>query len=156
MSFTSRNGTHGARQPRATATTRWFNLRVIERLSHKGGRFMGMDAIVLETIGKKTGVQRLTPVASFPADGEGWVIVAAASGAARNPSWYYNIAADPDAVSVRLAGKSIPVDPVELHGDERVAAWSRVVAKSPRFTQYERTTDRELPVIRLTPKHVGR
>jgi deazaflavin-dependent oxidoreductase (nitroreductase family) len=152
MSFTGRNGTRGGRQPRSTAMTRWFNSRVTRRLSRRGGTFMGMDAVVLETVGKKTGERRLNPVASFPADGEGWIIVASANGAARNPAWYYNIAANPDEVRISYAGKTTPVQPVELHGDERAAAWSRIISISPRFAGYEKTTDRELPVIRLTPK----
>ncbi|GAA1958666.1 nitroreductase family deazaflavin-dependent oxidoreductase [Microbacterium deminutum] len=152
MSFTARNGTYGARQPRATPMARWFTTRMVNRLSRRGGKFMGMDALVLETLGKKSGEQRQTPVAWFPASGGGWIIVASAAGGPRNPSWYYNIAAHPDAVHVKLAGRTTAVEPVELHGDDRAEAWARIVSIAPRFAKYETVTDREVPVIRLTPK----
>jgi deazaflavin-dependent oxidoreductase (nitroreductase family) len=155
MSFTTRNGTYGARQPKATAMMRWFSTRMVDRLGRKGGKFMGMDALALETIGKKSGERRATPVACFPSDGGGWLIVASAAGGPRNPAWYYNMAANPDAVTVKLAGKTTPVAAVELHGGERAEAWTRIVSLAPRFARYETVTDREVPVIRLTPKQAA-
>lgn len=151
MSFTSRNGTRGGRVP-SGMLVRWFNRRLINRLRRTGGDFAGMQTLVLGTIGKKSGQQRLTPLACFPADGGGWIIVASAGGARRNPAWYHNIVAHPDRVTVRLGAATTPVDPEELHGEERAAAWERVISTVSRFRQYEAATDRELPVIRLTPK----
>src|SRR5690349_20489950 len=90
MSFTTPNGTYGARQPRSTPMMQWFTDRIVRRLSRKGGKVVGMDAVVLETIGKKSGEVRKTPVASFPVEGGGWLIVASAAGGPRNPAWYYN------------------------------------------------------------------
>ena len=151
MSFTSRNGTRGSFQPDGWLI-RWFNRRVMSRLRRRGGTFRGLDTVVLGTIGKKTGEQRFVPVASFPSDGGGWIVVASANGAPRNPAWYYNIAAHPGSVLVQLAGKETPVDAEELHGAERAAAWERVIATAPWFRDYAKATDREIPVIRLTAK----
>ena len=149
MSFNTPNGTHGARQPRAGAMLRWFNQRTMNRLGRKGGKFMGMDALVLTTIGRKTGTERSSPVAWFPGNDGSWLIVASAGGAPKHPSWYYNIAAHPDRVQIAMAGRKTAVTAEELHGAERAEAWQQITTAAPRFAGYERKTDRELPVIRL-------
>ena len=70
----------------------------------------------------------------------------------RNPAWYYNIAANPDRVRIEFAGQRIEVTPEQLHGDEREAAWRQVTTTASGFARYERITDRQIPVIRLTPR----
>jgi deazaflavin-dependent oxidoreductase (nitroreductase family) len=149
MSFNTPNGTRGARQPRAGLMIRWFNQRTMNRLRRKGGKFMGMDALVLTTIGRKSGAERSSPVAWFPGRDSSWLIVASAGGAPKNPAWYYNIAAHPDRVQIEMAGRKVAVTAEQLHGAERDEAWQQITAAAPRFAQYERKTDRELPVIRL-------
>ena len=151
MSFTTRNGTRGARQPKAGRLIRWFNERTANRIRTKGGKFMGFDALVLTTIGAKSGIERQTPVGWFgTGDDASWLIVASAAGAPKNPAWYYNLAANPDKVTIELAGRRIPVAAEQLHGSEREEAWQRITTASPRFAQYQVKTDREIPVIRLT------
>ena len=53
---------------------------------------------------------------------------------------------------IELAGERIDVTPEQLHGAERAEAWRQLTARSPGFAKYEKTTDREIPVIRLTPR----
>ncbi|WP_172827710.1 nitroreductase/quinone reductase family protein [Mycobacterium colombiense] len=149
MTFNTPNGTHGARQPRAGRLMRWFNGWNMKRIRQKGGKVMGMDALVLTTIGRKSGTERSTPVAYFPDGNDAWLVVASANGAANNPAWYYNIAANPDQVRVELAGRTVDVAAEQLHGPAREDAWQRIKEALPRFAKYEQQTDRELPVIRL-------
>jgi hypothetical protein len=40
----------------------------------------------------------------------------------------------------------------ELHDAEREQAWAQITTEAPNFRKYETSTDREIPVIRLTPK----
>jgi deazaflavin-dependent oxidoreductase (nitroreductase family) len=151
MSFTTKNGTTGARQPGGRLLHLMNSL--ITRRIRKGGRLMGgTDGVVLTTIGRKSGQPRSTPLVWFPGTDGSWLIVASAAGAPRNPAWYYNIAAHPDRVQIEIEGRSIPVSAAQLHGEEREAAWRAIVAASPRFTRYQQQTDRELPVIRLTER----
>lgn len=150
MSFHAPNGTRGARQPTASRFMTWMNAQAAKRIRAKGGKFMGMNALVLNTIGKKTGAARSTPVGWFPGDDGSWLIVASAAGAARNPAWYYNIAGNPDAVSIDVDRTRVPVVPEQLHGTDRDRAWASIVAASPRFAEYETKTDRVMPIIRLT------
>jgi deazaflavin-dependent oxidoreductase (nitroreductase family) len=122
------------------------------RLRRKGGRAMGVNALVLTTIGAKSGAKRTNPVGWFPGQNGSWLIVASANGAARNPAWYHNIAAHPDEVQVEVEGRTIAVTAEQLHGAERDKAWQQITAAAPRFAQYEQKTDRLLPVIRLVPR----
>lgn len=130
---------------------RTANTFAMNRIRKRGGKFAGMNALVLTTVGKKSGEPRSTPVGWFPGGDGSWIIVASAAGAPKNPAWYYNLAANPDRVTVELAGRTVSVTPVELHGDERAAAWRGIVEAAPRFAQYETKTDRVMPVIRLVP-----
>jgi deazaflavin-dependent oxidoreductase (nitroreductase family) len=153
MTFNTRNGTRGARQPRAGRLMTWFNALVAKKV-RRSGTFGSMNALVLTTVGAKSGTERTNPVGYFQPDDGTWLIVASAAGAPRNPAWYYNIAAHPDKVQIELAGRKVPVTAEQLHGAEREQAWRQIAAEAPRFAQYQAKTDRELPIIRLTRRTV--
>jgi deazaflavin-dependent oxidoreductase (nitroreductase family) len=127
---------------------RWVNKTAAGRI-RRSGKMMGFNALILTTVGAKSGAQRTNPVGWFPGKDDSWLIVASAAGAARNPAWYYNIAAHPDKVRIEVNGQTIPVTAEQLHGAERDQAWQQITASAPRFAQYQRKTDRELPVIHL-------
>jgi deazaflavin-dependent oxidoreductase (nitroreductase family) len=103
MSFDTTAGTRGRRQ-RGTGgpVGRWIQKRMVNRV-RRTGRAMGNDGLVLTTIGRKSGTERTTAVMCFPGEDGSWLIVASAAGAAKNPAWYYNIAAHPDKVQNRKA-----------------------------------------------------
>ena len=151
MSFDTPNGTKGARQPSAGRLMRWFNKFAMNRI-RKGKSMGGMNALVLTTIGRKSGTERSTPVGYFPGRNDSWLIVASAAGAPKNPAWYYNIAAHPDKVQIEVAGRKVPVTAEQLHGAERDEAWRQITDAASRFAQYQEKTDRELPIIRLVPR----
>ena len=150
MGFESSDGTRGARQPKGRLL-RWGNRLVALVLRRTGGRAMGMDVLVLTTVGRRTGEQRRSPVSWFPGPDGGWLLVASATGAAAHPAWYPNLSAHPDRVAVEVAGRTTRVVASQLTGAERAEAWQAIVAAGPRFAAYQRKTDRELPVIRLIP-----
>jgi deazaflavin-dependent oxidoreductase (nitroreductase family) len=151
MSFDTTAGTRGARQPSGFAA-RWSNKLIASRIRKGGAKFLGFNALVLTTVGAKTGAERTTPVGWFPGPDGSWLIVASAGGAAGNPAWYYNIAAHPDQVQIDVEGRKVPVVAEQLHGADRAEAWQQITTAAPRFAGYERKTDRELPVIRLVPR----
>jgi len=151
MSFETSNGTRGARQP-SGKVMRWMNKLMTKRV-RRTGRGPGFNALVLTTVGRNSGTERETPVGWFPEVDGNYLIVASANGAARNPAWYYNLAAHPDRVQIEIGdGRKIPVTAQELHGTERDRAWQQITATVSRFNDYQRKTDRELPVIRLVPR----
>jgi len=150
MSFDTTAGTRGGRQP-AGFTFRWGNKLMASRVRRKG-KFLDFNALVLTTVGRKTGAERTTPVGWFPGPDGSWLIVASAAGAKGNPAWYYNIAAHPDQVRIEVEGRTVAVVAEQLHGTERAEAWQQITAAAPRFAQYQQKTDRELPIIRLVPR----
>jgi deazaflavin-dependent oxidoreductase (nitroreductase family) len=154
VSFDSRPGTRGARQPGTGGPIgRWLTTRAIDQIRRKGKMpGLGFDALVLTTIGRKTGRERTTGVGWFRGNDDSWLIVASAAGARKNPAWYLNIAAHPDQVQIETAGRKVAVVAEQLHGAERDEAWRQITTAAPRFAKYQRKTDRVLPIIRLTPR----
>lgn len=150
MSFTHPTGTRGAKQP--GRTFRWMNRLIMRRARRTEGKTMGMNLLVLTTVGRKSGQERQTPLAWFPGPDGSWLVVASANGAPANPAWYLNLAAHPDQVTVEQAGRKVAVTAEELQGAEREQAWQQIKAAADNFRKYEETTDRLLPVIRLTPR----
>jgi deazaflavin-dependent oxidoreductase (nitroreductase family) len=150
MSFNTPNGTRGARQPRGGRLMRWFNSWTMSRV-RKTGKMLGFDGLVLTTVGHRSGVERSTPLGCFPGGEGSFLIVASVAGAPKNPAWYYNIAAHPDKIQIEIAGRKMAVTAEQLHGTEREQAWSQIATAAPPFERYQTKTDRQLPVIRLTP-----
>jgi deazaflavin-dependent oxidoreductase (nitroreductase family) len=130
----------------------WINALIARRLRNGGKKTPGFnfDLLLLTTAGRKSGLERTTPL-GWAADGNGgWLIAASANGAADNPAWYHNLAAAPDKARIEVGGATIAVSAEQLHGAEREAAWQALTTSIPRFASYPRKTDREIPVIRLT------
>ncbi|MCP2323006.1 deazaflavin-dependent oxidoreductase (nitroreductase family) [Hamadaea flava] len=126
------------------------------RLRRSGtGTMMGFNALVLTTVGRRSGQERANPVGWFPGPDGSRIIVASANAAVDNPAWYYNLSAHPDKVRIEVGGRTIEVVARQLHGDEREHAWRQIVAAAPRFAQYQERTDRVLPVIRLDPRQAA-
>lgn len=147
-------GTRGPNMPSfITPVVKFMNNQMIRRFRRSaasGGKVMGMDGLVLITVGAKSGQRRQSLLGTFP-DGEGaWLIVASAGGQQKNPAWYHNLAAHPDQAQIEVGGKTVKVTASQLVGEERDAAWQRITAAQPRYVGYVKKTDRVMPVIRLT------
>ena len=150
LTFDSAAGTRGARQPNGRVM-RLMNSVMMRRLRRPGkGRVRDFDALILTTIGRKSGSERTTPVGWFPAGDGNWLVVASANGAADNPAWYYNLAANPDKARIEVRGETVPVTAEQLHGSERQQAWEDIVKAAPSFAKYVDKTDRTIPIIKLT------
>ena len=125
------------------------------RLFGRRMRIQGRPLLLLTTTGAKTGKVRQTTLGWFP-DEEGArdsrLIVASNAGAVSHPSWYENLARRPDAAAIDVDGRHFAVNADSLDGPERDRAWKRVVALAPGYGKYEHDTDREIPVVRLTPR----
>jgi deazaflavin-dependent oxidoreductase (nitroreductase family) len=115
------------------------------------GRFMGFPVLVLTTVGAKTGKERSTVLGGFPDGDDAWLIIASKGGAATHPAWLFNIAANPDKVWVQVGGRKFRARCESLTGKEREDAYARVAAAAPNYASYPKKTDREIPVLRVTP-----
>lgn len=153
MSFDTPHGTRGGRQPGGKLMA-WVNTWNMNRIRGNADKVMGMRALVLTTVGAKSGAPRHTPLAYFPESAESWLVVASANGAAKNPAWYYNLAAHPDTVQIQIAGRTTAVSAEQLRGNARQQAWHHITGTAKRYAKYEQKTDRELPVIRLRTRPI--
>ena len=116
-----------------------------------GTDLKGKPVILLTTIGAKTGKLRKTPLMRVEHDGE-YAVVASLGGAPKNPVWYYNIVANPQ-VELQDGTESGDYRAREVFGDEKAIWWDRAVAAYPDYADYQRKTDRAIPVFVLTPIH---
>lgn len=116
-------------------------------------KIQGRPLLMVKTVGAKTGKERHAIVARFDDPGHpgSWLVVGSAGGSARNPSWCYNLAKNPDEAWITVNKEVYKVRAESLKGSERDEAWKRIVSVAPNFGKYETTTDRVIPVIRLTP-----
>jgi deazaflavin-dependent oxidoreductase (nitroreductase family) len=76
-----------------------------------------------------------------------YALVASKGGAPTHPVWYYNLKADPDAVTVQDGPDPFDARVREVSGDERAVWWERAVAAYPPYAEYQTRTDREIPVF---------
>jgi deazaflavin-dependent oxidoreductase (nitroreductase family) len=115
----------------------------------EGTELQGKPVILLTTIGAKTGKIRKTPLMRVEHDGE-YAVVASLGGAPKNPVWYYNIKAHPQ---VELQDGSVTKDyeAREVFGDEKAVWWERAVEAWPDYAEYQKKTDRQIPLFVLTP-----
>ena len=106
----------------------------------------GRPIIVLTSVGAKTGRLRKTALMRVEHDGE-YALVASMGGAPKNPVWYYNLKADPDAVVIQDGSDRFEAHVRELSGDERATWWERAVAAYPDYAVYQQNTERIIPVF---------
>ena len=114
-----------------------------------GGRMVGSPVLLLVTTGRKTGRRRTTPLLYLP-DGDRYVIVASNGGAAKHPVWWLNLQAYPEA-TVEVGGRKTRVRAREAQGGEKARLWEELVLMYPSYENYQRRTDREIPVVLLEP-----
>jgi len=108
----------------------------------------GLPNLMLTAIGRKSGVARTTPLLCVPY-GEDILIAGSYFGGPKEPIWVKNIEANPD-VTVRFRRREMAVRARRLEGEERAAAWSRMLETWPNFAKYEERTDRRIKVFLLT------
>jgi F420H(2)-dependent quinone reductase len=115
----------------------------------QGTELNGLPVIILTSLGARTGKVRKTPLMRVEHDGE-YAVVASLGGAPKHPVWYYNLTANPH---VELQDGPVRKDfqAREVHGAERDTWWERAVAAYPDYAEYQKNTDRIIPVFVLTP-----
>jgi deazaflavin-dependent oxidoreductase (nitroreductase family) len=112
---------------------------------------VGFPTVLLTTIGVKTGRERTHVLGGFADGDDAWLIIASKGGAATHPAWFINLAKQPDKLWLEVGNRKLRVRPRELEGVEREAAYAKVAAIAAQYGKYPKSTDREIPVIRLTP-----
>lgn len=107
----------------------------------------GRPVVILTTLGAKSGKLRKTPLMRVEHDGE-YLVVASLGGAPKNPLWYYNLLANPQ-VELQDGPAKHDMTARELEGAERATWWDRAVQAFPTYADYEKKTERLIPIFVL-------
>jgi deazaflavin-dependent oxidoreductase (nitroreductase family) len=110
----------------------------------------GLASLLLTTTGRRSGEQR-TVALTYVLDGDDYVVVASNGGADRDPAWWLNLQAQPEAV-VQVGASRIPVVAHAADSEERRRLWPMLTASNPFYSRYELLTARPIPVVVLQPR----
>jgi len=115
----------------------------------EGNTMGGKPVIILTTKGAKSGKIRKTPLMRVEHDGR-YAVVASMGGAPQHPVWFHNVVANPD-VELQDGPNRGDFRAHEATGDEKAQWWDRAVEAWPDYAEYQKKTDREIPVFILEP-----
>ena len=116
-----------------------------------GARFPGgAPVLLLTTIGKRSGEPRVAPLL-YLKDGDAYVIVASKGGMSHHPDWYWNLEKNPN-VEVEVGREKRGMTARRASAAEKARLWPQLVAMYPSYDDYQARTDREIPVIILSPR----
>ena len=119
-------------------------------MGERGNTMRGKPVIILTTVGAKSGRIRKTPLMRVEEDGR-YAVIASQGGAPQHPHWYGNLLANP---VVEL--QDGPIKEVyrahEAAGAERTHWWDIAVKAWPDYAEYQKKTDRVIPVVVLEPE----
>ncbi len=112
-----------------------------------GAKLDGLDMVLLDTIGRKTGQVRTIPLACYPYK-DSVIVVAGNSGFDKHPVWFLNLQSRPD-ITIQLGCERFYVVAEELKGAEREACWQQVIKVNPRLMDYKKKVSRDIAVVYL-------
>jgi deazaflavin-dependent oxidoreductase (nitroreductase family) len=116
-----------------------------------GHRFPGTPPmLLLDHVGAKSGVRRTSPLV-YAKDGRDIVLVASKGGYPKNPAWFHNLKAHPDT-EVQIGTERRAVHAHVATAEERKRLWPKVVEVYSGYEDYQRRTDREIPLVVLSPR----
>jgi len=139
----------GYRQPDLTLLGEEHVRRYQETNGEVGYLWNGVPTLLITTTGRKTGLARTTPLI-FSRDGDDYVVVASKGGAPSHPNWYVNLTDKPDA-EIQVLGEHLRVRARTASPEDKARLWRIVTAQWPNYDVYQSRTEREIPVVVLTP-----
>ncbi len=110
----------------------------------------GVPTLLLTTTGRRSGVKRRTALI-YGRDNADYVLVASKGGAPEHPAWYLNLEADPQ-VELQVLDAVVPATARTATGEERERLWALMRQVWPAYDEYQTQTDREIPVVVVTPR----
>ncbi len=121
----------------------------IYRMTQPGRPEISVPSLLLTTSGRKSGEKFIFPL-FYGNTGEGYFVVASKGGAPTHPGWYRNILANPE-VEVQVGTAKIKACARTATGEERARLWEEALKFWPPYADYQRKTEREIPVVVLDP-----
>lgn len=109
----------------------------------------GVPTLLLTVTGRRTG-RALTSALIFGRDGDDYLVVASMGGAPRHPSWYLNLQANP-AAGIQVQADELAVVARTASAAEKPRLWKIMTDVWPNYDVYQSRTERDIPVVLLTP-----
>ena len=128
-----------------------WNANIIEEFrtneGRVGGMFEGMPLLLLHSTGRRSGTERVNPLA-YLVDGERWAVFGSKGGHLAHPHWIHNLEANPN-VTVEIGAETFAARARVIEGPERDRLYWAHAELHPSFHDYVKLTDRVIPVIAL-------
>ena len=119
------------------------------KLTQPGRPELTVPSLLLTTKGRKSGEKFIFPL-FYGEVGDSYFVVASKGGAPQHPGWYRNILVDP-VVEVQVGTKKMPARARTATATERTRLWAEALKFWPFYADYQRKTEREIPVVVLDP-----
>jgi F420H(2)-dependent quinone reductase len=113
----------------------------------KGLTLRGVPCVILTTVGARSGKLRKAALMRVEHDGV-YAVVASMGGAPKHPVWYHNVVADPH-VELQDGPQKWDMVAREVTGEEKQLWWKRAVEVWPDYAEYQKRTERQIPVFVL-------
>lgn len=123
--------------------------RYVETDGVDGHEWRGTRTLLLTVTGRKSGEPRRTALI-YAEDGDDYLIVASKGGAPEHPEWYLNLVSEA-TVAIQVGARKTAATARTATTAEKVRMWPLVVAAWPAYEEYQTATDRDIPVVVLTP-----
>ena len=114
-----------------------------------GERIGKSPMLLLRTTGRKTGRPR-TAALLYHRDAGNYVVGGSKGGSDVAPGWLRNLEALPD-VGVQVGVKQFAARAHVASVEERRRLWPEMTRLYPQYTRYQSQTQREIPLVILTP-----
>lgn len=108
-----------------------------------------LPTLLLTTTGRKSGEPRALPLI-YGTHGDSYVIIASKGGMPDHPLWFRNLEAKPEC-ELQVGAKHVTARARVAEGDERETIWNRMVEIYPPYVDYQKATERTIPVVVLDP-----
>jgi deazaflavin-dependent oxidoreductase (nitroreductase family) len=119
-----------------------------------GGRILGTltgrPVMLVTMTGAKSGKERTIPLMYVPYK-DGVIVVASQGGAPKTPVWYNNLIKNPDVV-VQYKSTKMNLRARQVDDAEKAAVWPTCVEHYAEYDDYQKRTDRNIPVFVCEPR----
>jgi deazaflavin-dependent oxidoreductase (nitroreductase family) len=127
--------------------------RYIATDGREGHEWRGAHTLILTTTGRRSGQPRTHPLI-YGRHGDDYLVVASKGGAPTHPAWYLNLSANPE-VEIQVKGDRMTARARTATPEERAELWPIMTTQWPDYDDYQRRTDREIPVVVLEVPQAG-
>ncbi|MEV6430389.1 nitroreductase family deazaflavin-dependent oxidoreductase [Nocardia sp. NPDC051463] len=139
----------GDNESRAPGWVREHVEQIVRTGTTDGVTVSGLPTVLMTYQGAQTGTARKAPLMRVEHEGR-YAAVASKGGAPTNPQWYAGLVAEP-VIELQDGTVTREYRAREVFDEEKALWWRRAVDAYPDYADYQRKTDRQIPVFVLEP-----